>query len=844
MTALWRDVRYGLRLLARQRGFACIAVIVLALGIGANTAAFSLVNALLLKPRPGRATGEIVGLYSRDRTQPDSYRAFSYPNYADLRTRTDIFASLAAHTFAFAGVTEGSSTRRVFANIVTANFFDTFGVALERGRPFTIDEERPGANIAVTILSHTAWQRMGAPADVLTRIIALNGRPFSIVGVAPEGFGGSMALVTPELWIPTGVYDTISNDFVREGLSGTLADRRHHTLIPIARLAPGASIASVAAALTIAGTQLAEAFPAENRNQELSLAPLARLSVSTKPRTDGDLVGVAGALLSMSGVVLLIAAFNLANMLLARGASRRREIAVRLAIGGSRARIVRQLLTEGAVLSILGGGAGLVVAIWGSRMLVAMLAPISPVALSFDSTPDVRVFAATFGFAMASAIIFAALPAWTLARTNASSGIKDQPGGPGTGRRSRFRIQNVLVMAQLGFSLVMIAVAGMFLRGATLAASADPGFTLSRGIMIQIDPSLASYDTARSRSLYQRVLEQLRTRPEVVAASVANTMPFGEISEGQSVQKAGAPITAADPRAAGELVGAEFTAIGADYFHALGLTLLRGRDFSPAEERASTGEPVAIIDEPLARQLFGEADPIGQRVQYSERDPSLPPVVLQVVGLAPGLRHNLFDAAPGPHLYVPVGREFRSSLYIHVRTSLPSAKAEAALLPGLRRTLREIDAALPVLSLETRPMFRERNLMLAIVRLGANIFAAFGAVALFLATVGVYGVKAYVVSRRTREIGIRVALGATPGAVVRMVVREGAILAAIGLVAGGLLAVATGAALRTLAYQGRGVDGLVLAAAFVILLAASFLAAWLPARRATRVSPTLALRAE
>ena len=844
MTTLWRDVHYGIRLLVRQRAFSVVAVAVLALGIGANTAAFGIVNALLLKPRPGRAAGEIAGLYSRDRTRPDSYRGFSYANYADLRARTDVFASLTAHTFAFAGITEGTSTRRVFVNIVTANFFDTFGVVLDRGRPFTADEERPGANVPVAILSHAAWRRLGAPEDVLGRTIRLNSRPVEIVGVAPAGFGGSMALVTPELWIPTGLYDAMSNDFAREGLPGTLADRSHHTLVVVARLAPGATIASTGPALAAVGTQLAQAFPAVNRDQELSLAPLARLSVGTRPQSDGEIFGVAGALLSMSGVVLLIAAFNLTNMLLARGTARRKEIAVRLAIGGSRARIARQLLTEGAVLSIVGGAAGLVLAIWGSRALVAMLAPISPVALSFDATPDARVFAATLAFAMAGALVFGALPAWTLARTDTVPGLRDQAGDLTTGRRSRFRMQNVLVMAQLGFSVVMVAIAGMFLRGANLAASADPGFTLERGVLVQMDASLASYDDIRSRTLYQRVLSQVRARPEVVAASLAGTIPFGEISEGQSVQKAGSPISSADPRAAAELVPAEFTTIGGDYFRTLGLPVLRGRDFSPAEETSAGGERVAIVDEPLARRLFGDADPIGQRIQYSSRDATAPPVVMQVVGLVPGVRRDLFDTGPIPHLYTPYGQEFRSSVFVHVKTSLPSADAEAAFLPSLLTTIRGVDPALPVLSLETRPMFRERNLMLAIVRLGANIFAAFGGVALFLAAVGVYGVKAYVVSRRTREIGIRVALGATPGAVVRMIVREGAVLAAIGLVAGGLLAMATGMALRGMSYEGRGVDATVLAAAFVVLLAATFLAAWLPARRATRVPPTLALRAD
>jgi predicted permease len=842
MTALWQDVRYGLRLLLRQRGFTFVAVAVLALGIGANTAAFGIVNALLLKPRPGRTSGEVVGVHSRDRTKPDAYRRFSYPNYADLRARTDVFASLTAHTFAFAGLAEGAATRRVFVNIVTANFFDTFGVSLVRGRPFTTDEERPGANVPVAILSHVAWRRMGAPADVLSRTIRLNDRPFAIVGVAPEGFGGSLALVTPELWLPTGVYDTISNDFAREGLPGTLADRGHHALVVVARLSPGATMASITPALETAGTQLAQAFPAENRDQELSLAPLSRLSVSSRPQTDGPVAGLAAALLSMSGVVLVIAAFNLANMLLARGRSRRKEMAVRLAIGGSRARLARQLLTEGLVLSLAGGAAGLVLAMWGARMLVAMLAPISPVALSFDTTPDVRVLAATVGFAMLGALIFGAFPAWALARTETVPGLRDQAGEITSGRRSRFRMQNVLVMAQLGFSLLMVAIAGMFLRGATLAASADPGFTLERGILLQVDASLASYDVPKARDVYRRVLAAMRARPEVAAASVADTMPFGEISQGQTVQRAGSPIHPGDPRAANELVSTEFTAIGSDYFRALGLPILRGRDFREIEEETVAGEPIAIVDEPLARRLFGDGDPIGERIQYSVRDANAPPVVMQVVGVVPGLRQDLFDAGPVPHLYVPFGREFRSSLFVHVKTSLPSADAEAALLPGLRRTLRDVDPALPVLSLETRPMFRERNLMLAIVRVGANIFAAFGAVALFLAAVGVYGVKAYVVSRRTREIGIRVALGATPGAVVRLIVREGAVLSAIGLLAGGLLAVGAGAALRGLAYEGRGVDVTVLAGAFAVLIGAAFLAALIPARRATRLSPTDALR--
>jgi predicted permease len=842
MKSLFPDLRYAFRLLVRHRGFTAAAALVLALGIGANITVFAITDALLLKPIAGRTDSPVVGVYTRDKTQPDSYRAFSYPEYEDLRARTDLFASLTAHNMTLAGLTEGNSTRRVLADIVTANFFDTFGAPVALGRAFTAEEERPGANIAVTILSDGAWRRMGGRPDVIGQTIRLSGRPFTVVGVAQRSFGGSLAFVTPELWVPTGVHDTITEDMMRGGVGTSLADRRQHSMIVIARLKPGATVASVTPALQAQGAEMSRAHPAESRDQELSLAPLARFSVSTRPTTDSELTGFTIALVSMAVVVLLIASFNLANMLLARGGARRKEFAIRLAIGGSRARIVRQLIIEGFVLSLFGGALGLLVASLAVRSLVAVIAPISPVALSFDWTPDLRMLGATLASCVLATLIFGLMPAWKMARTDAVPELKDQSGEL-SGRRRRLSMSNLLVTAQLAFSLVMLTMAAMSLRGALESATADPGFSFDRGILVEMDTSLAGYDATRSRDLYNRILTTVRARPDVKAAAMASLMPYGEFSESQAVQKAGATILPGDAQAATGLVEATSPSISADYFASIGLKMIAGREFSAAEDVAANRPNVAIIDEPLARRLFGSVNAVGQAVQYTPRDdPNHQPVVLEVVGVAPGLRDDLSDQEARPHIYVTYGRIFRTNAYLHVTTTLSSTDGEAALLPDLRRELVAIDRALPILAMQTLTNWRAQSPIFTLTRVFAAILGAFGGSALLLATIGLYGLKAYVVSRRTREIGIRVALGATPSNVIWLVVREGLAWSALGLGVGAVLAFGAGLGMRSLVYQGRNADPLILTIVTLVLASAGLFASWVPARRAARIAPIQAMR--
>jgi putative ABC transport system permease protein len=856
MAAFLQDLKYGVRLLIRHRGFTVVAALVLALGIGANTAVFTLINSMLLKARPGVPDAQLAGVYSRDRTQPDAYRAFSYPNYAELRDR-NLFASLAAHNYAMVGLAEGNTTRRVFVDVISSNYFDTFGVPVHKGRAFTMDEERPGADILVAIVSYGMFQRLGGNDAVLESTVRLNGRLFNIVGVAARGFGGPMVMVTPELFLPTGVYDSVTNDFMKEGLPATLVDRRHHSLVLAGRFKPGETIDSVTPALNVAGAQLEKAYPGENHDQALLMAPLSRLSVSTRPDTDDQLGVVAVLLFSMSGLVLVVASFNLANMLLARGSSRQKEFAIRLAIGGSRLRLVRQLLAENLVLALAGGALAALAAWWSMRLLMSSLFGRFPVPVQVDTAPDVNVLIATIGLCLLSALLFGLGPAMRHARTDALPELKDQAGEIAGRRRSRFATRNVLVMGQLALSLVTLTAAGLFIRSATESAVADPGFTLERGIMVNVDPTLAGRDKVATHDFYERALARVRTLPGVVSASVGSQMPFSEFTETSEVQKAGAPLqkTAGGSSSMGTgaeaiervegLVDSIATSIGADYFKTMGLELKRGREFSTAEELTPSKNRIAIIDESLAEKLFGHANPLDQLVQWQVgRQDSSETVVARVVGVVAPSHHQLLERTMWPHIFTPVGQDARSSLYIHMKTSAPTADAEAAMLPDVRRELLALDSSLPIISLETRPMFRERNFVLWVLRAGANVFLAFGVLALFMSVVGVYGVKSYVVARRTREIGIRVALGATPRNVVGMIVRDGIVTTVVGLVIGLGLSVLAGSAIRSMLFGDGRFDAPVIFGAILALGVSATIAAWLPARRATRVAPTTALRSE
>ncbi|MEY2549947.1 MAG: hypothetical protein QOG12_91, partial [Verrucomicrobiota bacterium] len=465
-----QDLKFALRQLYKAPGFTAAAVIVLALGIGANTAVFSLVHTMFFAPPPYAKAQEVVQVFSQDKKNPKTYRGFSYPTYQDIRAQNTVFADVMAYNLAMIGLGQKGDTRRTFGSIVSSNYFSVLGVPLARGRTFTPEEEALGRNAPVAIVSYAYWQKHNLDPAVLGSELLVNGHPFTIVGIAPRGFTGTLQIFSVEVWLPFSNYDRIANDF-EQANKATFGDRAGQQLIVVARLKPGLSAATAKPALEGLAANLEKTFPVEQKDQTFTTTPISRFSVSTSPSGEGSIASIAPMLLGMAVVVLLVACLNLANMLLARGTARRKEIAIRLALGGSRSRIVRQLLTEGFVLALLGGACGLLLGLWSSDLLVASLGKMLPLDIVWLAGPNPAILAATFGFCVVGTVGFALGPALKLSRSAVVADLKEQAGEDVVRRRWRFLPRNPLVVAQIAFSLALLTAAALFIRGAGKAAS-------------------------------------------------------------------------------------------------------------------------------------------------------------------------------------------------------------------------------------------------------------------------------------------------------------------------------------------------------------------------------------
>ncbi len=846
------DFRFALRQLVKARAFTAAAVIVLALGIGANTAIFSLMNTLLFQPPHYAKANEIVQVFSQDKKNPKTFRGFSYPTYVDIREQNSVFSGLMAHNLAMVGVGDKASTRRAFTDVVSSNYFSVMGVMPMQGRAFQAEEETPGRNAAVAIVSYNYWKREGLNPAMLGSTITIDSRPFTVIGIMPQGFTGTTQVFAPEIWLPLGVYDQVANDF-ETGNKDKLDNRGGKQFMIVGRLKPGVTAAAAAPALKTLAANLEQAWPVEQKDQTFMIEGLSRFSMSTSPTSGNNIKRLAPLLFGMSGVVLLVACLNLANMLLARGAARRKEIAIRLALGGSRWRIVRQLLIEGFVLALVGGGFGLLLGLWSSDLLVASLGKKLPIDIVWQSGLSTPVLAATFVFCLLGTFAFALGPALKLSKSAVIGDLKEQAGEDAVVRRWKFLPRNPLVVVQIAFSLALLTAAALFIRGAGKAANVETGLQASSNYLLEVDASLATYDQTRSQDLYRTLEERLSALPGVERASISSTVPFGMIELDKSVQRGGAnPAPDAKPATAAEGLAfrANLNGVGADYFNTVGLHLLRGRVFNVAEAMHQTSPKVAIIDEVLAKKLWPDGDALGQRIQFAEKDLSQAKsgdetrAQIEVVGVVPYTRQSLFAKDPNGTLYLPFAGGFQSNVFFQIKFAPNAGRDPGATADLIRRTVREVDAAVPVLSLKTFAQHLDGNIELWIVRAGAALFSVFGGLALALATVGVYGVKAYSVARRTREIGIRMALGARRETVQWMILREGTVMLASGVVLGLLLAAGTGKLVSGMLYNVGAFDPLAFTIAPVVLAAAALLATWLPARRATRISPMAALRTE
>jgi predicted permease len=846
------DFRFAFRQLGKARAFTAAAIIVLALGIGANTAIFSLMNTLLFQPPHYAKANEIVQVFSQDKKNPKTFRGFSYPTYLDIRDQNSVFSGVMAHNLAMVGVGDKGSTRRAFTDVVSANYFSVMGVMPMQGRAFRAEEETPGRDAAVAIVSYNYWKKEGLNPAMLGSTITIDSRPFTVIGIMPQGFTGTTQVFAPEIWLPLGVYDQVANDF-ETGNKDKLDNRGGRQFMIVGRLKPGMTAAAAAPALKTLAANLEQAWPVEQKDQTFMIEALSRFSLSTSPSSGNNIKRLAPLLFGMSGVVLLVACLNLANMLLARGAARRKEIAIRLALGASRWRIVRQLLIEGFVLALAGGVFGLLLGLWSSDLLVASLGKKLPIDIVWQSGLSTPVLMATFAFCLLGTFAFALGPALKLSKSAVIGDLKEQAGEDTFVRRWKFLPRNPLVVVQIAFSLALLTAAALFIRGAGKAAAVDTGLQTSTNYLVEVDASLATYDQTRSQDLYRTLEERLAALPGVERVSISSSVPFGMIELDKSVQRGGAnPAPDAKPATAAEGLAfkANLNSIGADYFNTVGLPVLRGRAFNVAEAMHQTSPTVAIIDEVLAKKLWPDGDALGQRIQFAEKDLTQTKgggetrAQIEVVGIVPYTCDNLFEKDPSGTLYLPFAGGFQSNVFFHIRFAPNAGRDPGATADLIRRTVRDVDAAVPILSLKTFAQHLDGNIELWIVRAGAALFSIFGGLALALATVGVYGVKAYSVARRTREIGIRMALGARRETVQWMILREGAVMLASGVALGLLLAAGTGKLISGMLYSVGALDPLAFTIAPVVLAAAALLATWLPARRATRISPMAALRTE
>ncbi len=855
------DFRFALRQLVKAKSFTAAAVIVLALGIGANTAIFSLMNTMLFQPPAYAQPNEIAQLFSQDKKNPKTFRGFSYPAYVDIREQNSVFSNVMAHNLAMVGVGDKSNTRRTFSDIVSANYFSVLGVNPIQGRTFTPEEEKPGTNAPVAIVSYSYWQKQNLNPALLNSAITINSRPYTVIGILPKGFSGTMQVFSPEIWLPLGSYDVVANDFESDNRTA-LGDRAGTQLMIIGRLKPGMTLNAADPGVKTLAANLEQAYPVEQKDQTFMVTAVSRFGTSTNPSADGEVKMLAPMLFGMAGIVLLVACLNLANMLLARGTGRRKEIAIRLALGGSRGRIVRQLLIEGFVLALLGGGIGLLLGLWSSDLLVVSLGKMMPIDMVWRGGANPSLFLATFVFCVVGTLAFALGPALKLSKAAVIEDLKANAAEDAVRRHWKFLPRNPLVVVQIAFSLALLTAAALFIRGAGKAAAVDTGLQIDNNYLVEVDASLAAYDQARALDLYRTLEGKLSALPGVEHTSISATVPFGMVKMDKAVQRAGVnpaadakPATAAD----GLAFDSNWNTVGADYFTTVGIPLLRGRPFNSAESMYQTTPKVAIIDEVLAKKLWPDGDALGQQIQFTAKDAPRAKGVdksgvgestaamktqLEVVGIVPHTRHSLFEKDPQGALYVPFAGGFQSNVFFHVRFAPNAARDATATTDLLRRTVREVDSAIPILTLRSFAQHLDSNVQLWLVRAGATLFSVFGALALGLAVVGVYGVKAYSVARRTREIGIRMALGAQRQAVQWMILREGLVMLCSGVVIGLLLAAGTGKLLSGVLYDVGALDPLAFTIAPIILAGAAMLATWLPARRATRINPMVALRTE
>jgi predicted permease len=817
MDLLRQDLRYAVRRLGASPLFTLVAALSLALGIGANTAIFTVVNAILWSGPAVNQSDRMVEVYTSDQGGM-AYATTSYPDYLDLRNEVSIFDEVVGYQLFIAQAEQAQSAAPVMGELVTGNYFETFGVRATLGRTFVAEESVTPGTHPVVVLGHGFWQRAhGADPSILGRTIQLNRRPYTVIGVLPASFGGMYPGLAADLFVPMMMADVVMPGTVRR-----LEQRGSRSLFLKARLAQGVSADAAATALGVIGARLAGEYPETNRGRVLSLVPSR--DVSIHPMVDRALVPVAALLLAVVSLVLLIACANLASFLLARATDRRREIAVRRALGAGRGQLIRQMLVESVLLGLLGGTGGVLVARWATDLLVGFQPPL-PIPINLDIRMDGSVLLFTLGVSVLAGIAFGLVPGLAATRPDMSAVLREEAGSV-TGGRSRVSVRGILVAGQVAVSVVLLVAAGLFLRSLDKAQHIDPGFDTGPAAILWPNLELSGYDNERGEVVQRELRERLLATPGVTGVSVAGKLPLGA-----AVQTRGINVDGIEPPPGTESIDVDYTQADAAYFELMDIPIVSGRNFAPAD---ASGDAVAIISEAMARRFWPDRDAVGE-VVYLGAGRQRP---VRVVGVARDTKVRTLGEAPRPYMYMNTDNEFVPSMMFLIRGTLPAPE----LVATARRAALDLDSDLVIL--EAKTMEEHLALLLYPPRMAAALLSVFGALALLLASIGLYGMVSYAVARRTREVGIRAALGASRGDIIRLMTGGGMRLILVGIGVGLALAGGVSWLLAGFLYGIRATDAATFIAVPLVLAAVGFMASWVPARRAATVDPIAALRTE
>ena len=819
--ALIQDVRFGLRMLRKSPGFTLVAVLTIALGIGANTAIFSVVDWLILRPLPVKDPGQLTYLVVQN-SDGGYVNGFSYPNLQDIRRETtSVFSYVAGvEPFQMDGMSVDGNNTPIWTNYVTGDFFESLGIRPALGRFILPSEGAVAGADPVLVISYSFWQtRFGGDASVIGKKVSINGQPVTIVGVAPKGFHGALAILDTQGYLPLGMAAT---NLVNK--SDFLVNRQDLVdLILIARLKPGVTPLAATPLLDLAAKRIAQEYPQIDHWKSMRAAALGAAPPSADP--SNPLGVITGIFLVLAGLVLLLACMNIANLLLVRAGVRGREMAVRSALGAARARLLRQMFTESILLAVLGCAGGIALGFLASRAFGAInLGSAIPVALDFQFSW--RVFAYAIGATLLTAVAVGVAPALRASRVSLTE-VLHQGGRTATGRHQRMRA--ALVVAEVSGSLVLLIVAGLFSRSLSMVQHVDLGFDPRHVLNLSMDPHEAGYTDVRGGQLFQAILERVRSLPGVQSASMAGSVPMGLYSYGDGLKIDGYQPPKDQPPAAG------YNSVSSGYFETMRIPLLRGRSFLESDDQ--NAPRVAIINEAMANRYWPNQDPVGHNFVINN-DPGH---AVQVVGVVKDSRTISIADTIGPYFFVPFAQRYMKPATLQIRTA---AADPASISQSILGVVRSLEPALPVFDVQTMTAALDTPNGTLLYEMGAGLAGVLGFLGLVLAVIGVYGVVSYSAAQRTQEIGIRIALGARPSEIVKMVLRQGLAIVALGVAIGMVLAGATSQLMSDLLVGVRPLDAVTYGGASLSLALIALAASYVPARRAMKVDPLVALRYE